>query len=128
MVGADISVPQDTDSVEGLVIAAARPALDAWHRHGLQGEVPFGSRSMPAQVAVSVFSLEFLVHGWDYATAVGHDLRAPDSLTEYVLGLAQQLVKPEQRGAAGFAEPVPVADDASPLQRLIAFTGRDPAR
>lgn len=126
MVGAEVSVPHDTDSVEGLVIAAARPALDAWHKHGLEGEVPFGSHSMPAQVAVAVFSLEFLVHGWDYARAVGHEMRVPESLTEYVLGLAQQIIRPEQRREAGFADPVAVGEEAGGLDRLVAFTGRDP--
>ena len=57
MAGAQITVPDDTDSVESLVIAAARPALDAWHKHGLDGDVALGNNSMPAQVAVAVFSI-----------------------------------------------------------------------
>ncbi|OBK17129.1 TIGR03086 family metal-binding protein [Mycobacterium asiaticum] len=127
MVGADIAVPEDTDSVEGLVIAAARPALDAWHKHGLEGEVPFGDGAIPARAAVAVFSIEFLVHGWDYARAVGSQINPPDSLSEYVLGLAQNIIQPPQRQAAGFDDPVRVADDAPPLDRLLAFTGRNPA-
>ncbi len=126
MVGADFSMRDDTDSVERLVIGAARPALDAWHRHGLEGDVPLSHSSMPAKVAVSVFSIEFLVHGWDYAVAVGHDVKAPDSLAEYVLGLAQNLIKPEERSLAGFDDPVEVREDASGLHRLVAFTGRNP--
>ncbi len=128
MVGAKFHVPQDTNSVEELVVSTARPALDAWHKHGLGGEVAFGAASMPARVAVSVFSVEFLVHAWDYAVAVGHDLKVPDSLSEYVLGLAQNLIKPDQRAAAGFDDPVEVPDDASALDRLVAFTGRNPVR
>lgn len=127
MVGAEFNVSQDTNSVEQLVVSTARPALDAWHKRGLDGEVAFGNASMPARVAVSVFSIEFLVHAWDYAVAVGHDVDAPDSLAEYVLGLARSLITPQQRGAAGFADPVEVPDDADPLTRLIAFTGRNPA-
>ena len=127
VVGATIDVPEDTDSVEELVICAARPALDAWHRHGLDGDVAFGSASMPARVAVSVFSVEFLVHAWDYAVAVGRQVHVPDSLSDYVFGLAQILIKPDQRSAAGFADPVAVSDEADGLARLIAFTGRNPA-
>lgn len=126
MVGAKIDVPEDTDSVEQLVVSAARPALDAWHRHGLDGEVTFGDGSMPARIAVAVFSIEFLVHAWDYARAVGRDVDAPDSLVEYVSGLAQEIIKQPQRGAAGFADPVEVSEDADALTRLIAFTGRNP--
>ncbi len=128
MAGAKFDVPQDTESVEQLVVSTARPALDAWHQHGLDGEVAFGGGSMPARVAVGVFSIEFLVHAWDYARAVGHDVEAPDSLVEYVLGLAQEIIKQPQRSSAGFDDPVEVAEDAGALDRLVAFTGRNPAR
>ena len=36
-VDAELPPRDDTDSVERQIIAAARPALDAWHRHGLNG-------------------------------------------------------------------------------------------
>ena len=59
------------DSVERQVIAAARPALDAWHRRGLDGTVAFGQNEAPARVMAGILSLEFLVHAWDYAMAMG---------------------------------------------------------
>lgn len=129
MVDADfssLSALEDTESVERRIIAAARPALDAWRRHGLEGEVSLGQGAMPANVAVAVFSIEFLVHAWDYAVAVGRQVDAPDSLSEYVLGLAKTLIQPEQRGAAGFDPPLSMSDDAAALDRLVAFTGRNP--
>ncbi|EFD63922.1 conserved hypothetical protein [Mycobacterium tuberculosis EAS054] len=128
MVGAEFSLRADIDSVERLVSGAARSALDAWHRHGLEGDVSLGPGSMSAKVAVSVFSVEFLVHAWDYAVAVGSELKAADSLAEYVLELARKLIKPEERSVAGFNEPVDVPEDGGALERLIAFTGRNPAR
>jgi uncharacterized protein (TIGR03086 family) len=106
------------------VILAARPALDAWHRRGIEGVVDLGGQQMPAAVLVGILSLEFLVHAWDYAAATGHELPAPDSLSEYILGLAEKFVTPEGRARAGFHEPVDVPVDAPPLQRLLAFTGR----
>lgn len=131
MVGADFdgySLSDQTESVERLIVAAARPALDAWRRRGLAGDVALAHSSMPAQVAASVLSIEFLVHAWDYGVAVGREVKAPDSLAEYVLGLAQTLIKPEERTDAGFEDPVDVPDHASGLDRLVAFTGRNPAR
>jgi uncharacterized protein (TIGR03086 family) len=127
MVGAEFSESDQGDSVEGQIIGAARPALDAWHRHGLDGNVPFGGGEMPARGACAILSLEFLVHAWDYAGAVGHDVNAPPSLAEYVLGLAHQVIRPEFRGT-GFDDPIDVPDDAAALDQLIAFTGRNPAR
>ena len=90
--------------------------------------MPFGSGEMPAKGACAIFSLEFLVHAWDYAGAVGHDVEAPESLAGYVLGLAHKVIRPELRSSAGFDDPVGVAADASALDQLIAFTGRNPAR
>lgn len=127
MVGAEVPDPDPSDSVERQVIAAARPALDAWHRHGLEGTVPFGKAEMPAKSACAVFSIELLVHAWDYVKSVGRDVDAPEPLSEYVLGLARDIIKPEFRGGAGFDDPVDVPPDASALDQLVAFTGRDPA-
>ena len=128
MVGAELPERDESDSVERQVVAAARPALDAWHRHGLNGTVPFGKGDMPAKGACAILSLEFLVHAWDYAAAVDHEFNAPEPLAEYVLGLAHQVIRPEQRSRAGFDDPVDVPADAGALERLIAFTGRNPAR
>ncbi len=46
--GAELPERDPTDSVERQVVAAARPALDAWHRRGLDGTVPFGDNEAPA--------------------------------------------------------------------------------
>jgi len=128
MVGAELPERDESDSVERQVVAAARPALDAWHRHGLEGTVPFGKGEMPAKGACAILSLEFLVHAWDYAAAMGHELDAPEPLAEYVLGIAHQVIRPGVRSRVGFDEPVDVLADAGALERLIAFTGRDPAQ
>ncbi|WP_068034173.1 TIGR03086 family metal-binding protein [Mycobacterium kubicae] len=128
MVQAEFPPHEEDDSVERQIIMRARPALDAWHRHGLAGAVQLGDGEMPAKVAVAALSLELLVHAWDYAVALGRDVEVADSLAEYVLGLAQRIIKSEQRSVAGFDDPVDVAADARGLDRLVAFTGRNPAR
>lgn len=122
--GAELPERDPSDSVERQVILAARPALDAWHRRGVDGTVDVGGAEMPAVVLVGILSVEFLVHAWDYAAATGRTVPAPDSLSDYVLALAEKIITPEGRIRAGFDDPVDVPDDASPLQRLLAFTGR----
>lgn len=126
MVGAEIPERDAGDSAERQVVVAARPALDAWHRHGLDGSVPFGRGEMPAKDACAILSVEFLVHAWDYAVAVGHEINAPEPLSEYVLELARRVIRPEVRGGAGFDDPVDVPADAGALEQLVAFTGRNP--
>ena len=125
--GAELPERDPTDSVERQIITAARPALDAWHRRGLDGTVSVGDNEAPARVMVGVLSIEFLVHAWDYAMAMGRELDAPDSLSDYVMGLAQAIITPQGRTTVGFDDPVDVPDDASSLDRLIAYTGRNPS-
>lgn len=125
-VGARLPDRNSDHSVEQQIVAAARPALDAWHRRGLQGTVPFGSQEAPAAYLAGIMSLELLIHAWDYAVAVDRPVDVPESLTEYVLGIAQRTITPEGRIRAGFDDPVDVPDGAPPLDRLVAFTGRAP--
>jgi uncharacterized protein (TIGR03086 family) len=125
--GAELPERDTDDSVERQVISAARPALDAWHRRGMNEPVTLGPNEIPGAFAVSILSIEFLVHGWDYAAATKHPINVAESLADYVLGLAKNVITPEGRATVGFADPVAVADDASALDQLIAFTGRDPA-
>ena len=115
------------DSVERQVILAARPALDAWRHRGLDGTVPFGSNEAPANIMAGILSLEFLVHAWDYAKATGREVTAPDALSDYVMGLAKTIITPQGRSNVGFDDPVDVAADAGALDRLIAYTGRQPS-
>jgi len=125
--GAEVPDRNTDYSVEQQVVGAARPALDAWHHRGLSDTVTLGPNELPATFAVSILTLELLVHGWDYAAATKHPMNVAESLADYVLGLAKKVINPQTRATVGFAEAVVVPDDASALDRLIAFTGRDPA-
>jgi hypothetical protein len=60
--------------------------------------------------------------------ATDSDVDAPDSLAEYVLDRAREIITPEGRSNVGFHQPVDAPADASALDRLIAFTGRNPSR
>ncbi|MDD7812459.1 TIGR03086 family metal-binding protein [Mycobacterium sp. CSUR Q5927] len=122
--GAEVPDRDATETPERQVIAAARPALDAWHGRGLDGTVAIGPNELPATMVAGIMAVEFLVHAWDYATATDRTVQVAEPLAEYVLGLAQSIITPEGRVRAGFDEPVEVAGTAPALQRLIAFTGR----
>jgi uncharacterized protein (TIGR03086 family) len=124
--GAQFPERDRTDSVERQVVLAARPALDAWHRRGLEGTVTAGQNEAPAKVMVGILSLEFLVHAWDYAMATGREVTAPDSLSDYVMSLATTIITPEGRAGVGFDDPVDIRTDARALDRLVAYTGRTP--
>ncbi len=124
--GAQFPERDRSDSVERQVVLAGRPALDAWKRRGLDGTVAFGDNEAPAKVMAGILSLEFLVHAWDYAAAVGREVNAPDSLSDYVMGLARTIITPQGRSNAGFDEPIEMPEDAGSLEKLLAYTGRRP--
>ena len=71
---------------------------------------------------------EYIVHGWDLARATGREYEVPEAAVtpahEFLLGM----VAPEYRGPdSGFFDAeVEVPADASPLDRLLGFAGRDP--
>ncbi|MDS0308085.1 TIGR03086 family metal-binding protein [Mycobacterium tuberculosis] len=110
--------------------AAGRPARQrveqAWRRRGLAGTVELNSNQVPATVPVGILCLEFLVHAWDFAIATGSQVIASEPVSEYVLAVAGKVITPATRNSAGFAAPAAVGSFAPVLDRLIAFTGRQP--
>jgi uncharacterized protein (TIGR03086 family) len=126
MAGAKFLPRDQADSVERQIILAARPALDAWRGRGLDGTVPFRSGEAPANMMAGVLSIEFLIHAWDYAQAIGQKVNPSDELAEFVFGLARKIITPEGRTNVGFDDPVDIADDAPVFDRLLAYTGRRP--
>jgi len=66
-----------------------------------------------------------LVHGWDLAKATGQDATIPDDLARAAFAMIDGQLTDERRGN-GFKPAVSVADDASPQERLLAYTGRQP--
>jgi len=107
------------------VAVTAEAALAAWRRRGLGGSVAVGRSTLPASLAVEIIPLELLVHGWDLARATGSGIDVPPEVAEYVLARARSLVTVDKRGRS-FAAEVPVGPSATVLERLIAFTGRQP--
>ena len=125
--GIEHTVP-DGDSIDQRIQQVTKPTLAGWRRRGLTDDVVFSGRTLPAHLALGILSLELVVHGWDFAVALHRTLRISDAHAAHVLGLARQTLTTQSRASAGFDPPVPVPATASPLDQLIAFTGRDPVR
>jgi uncharacterized protein (TIGR03086 family) len=125
---ADLPPRDADDTVERQLIAAGRPTLDAFHaRHGLDGDVTWRGNETPVRTLAAVLAFGLLVHGWDYAAGTGHPADVSDSLANYVLEIAKKIITPERRANGEFGDPVEVDEHAPAIDRLVAFTGRDPA-
>jgi uncharacterized protein (TIGR03086 family) len=66
-----------------------------------------------------------LVHGWDLARATEQDARMPEGLAEAAYGMIYGRLTDEQRKGM-FKPAIDVPDDASPQDKLLAYTGRQP--
>jgi uncharacterized protein (TIGR03086 family) len=82
----------------------------------------------PAELAIGFHFIDCVVHDWDFAKALDVPANVPADLAEAALPLAAQVPDtPETRGEdRAFVTGVPVAEDASPLDRVVALLGRSP--
>jgi uncharacterized protein (TIGR03086 family) len=90
-----------------------------------EGMTRAGGFDMPGDVAGAVALTEVVIHGWDLARASGQpygiDSATADAVLSYMIATAA-----EGPVEGMFGPAVPVADDASVLDRIIGLSGRDP--
>lgn len=106
------------DKVMSDLLAAAREpgAMDRVLR------VPFGD--VPAPVLLQFVAFDLIMHSWDLATATGQKYSPPDELVAAADAFARQAIAPEWRDGDTFAAEVEPPASATPLERLVAFSGR----
>lgn len=126
-IGQALGAPVADDAAkvpEARIADLAQPVLEAFYRRGLEGTVDMGFAELPATMVAAILNLEILVHAWDFSKALGADLSVSDVLTDYVEVLAQQTISDQVRAGGSFAPAQQVAESATSLERLVAFTGR----
>jgi uncharacterized protein (TIGR03086 family) len=69
---------------------------------------------------------DVLLHGWDLAKATGQDATMPENCAQAAYTVVHGRLTDAQRNGM-FKPEVLVGPGASPQQRLLAYTGRDPA-
>lgn len=109
----------------------------AWSAPGAE-EGTTGAMNMPARTVGSMVLLDLTVHAWDLARATGQEYgtgqasgtaRAAASGVPDVVDTLRAAVAelaPTARAMGVLGEPVPVPEDASDFDHLLAATGRDP--
>ncbi len=109
-------------------LAAFGPALGelaaAMHEPGALDRTisaPFGQ--IPGETFARFVVLDGLVHGWDLATATGQRYEPPDTLVADVMAFAGGALDGMRDGDT-FAAAVEAPAGASPMERLVAYTGR----
>lgn len=107
-------------SLDLLALAEAWREPDAW-----VGLTTAGGIELPAEVVGLVALDELVVHGWDIAVASAQPYSPEPQDVQGATIFVTSFEAP--RDGTLFGPVVDVADDASPFERLLGLTGRDPA-
>ncbi|NDL56420.1 TIGR03086 family metal-binding protein [Phytoactinopolyspora mesophila] len=85
-------------------------------------------RTFTGSQAIAMHTVDSLVHAWDVARSIGHDIHPDPDLIEATLALVEQIPDDETRRQPGahFAPRLAVPSQASAFDRVLALLGRAP--
>jgi uncharacterized protein (TIGR03086 family) len=98
----------------------------ALHSPGAQERTisaPFGD--VPGAMFARYVAFDGIVHGYDLTSATGRPYAPADPLVAEIDDFIRTLLVPEMRDGDTFAAATDAPSDATPIQRLVAFSGRD---
>ena len=125
--GSDPGAYRTGDDPAGEFSAAARGVLTAWRSGDPDGTLQLTGPPLPRSFAYPMMLGEYLVHGWDLARATGQPVPFTDAQAAAALDGLRGMLRPEFRGPGRpFGEEVTVGPDAGPVEKVVAFAGRDP--
>ena len=105
------------------ILAQAWTEPAAW-----DGMTQAGGVSLPGAVAGNIALNEVVIHGWDLARATGQPYQPDDATLNACMRSLTQMYPPEHldRRQGIFGPPVDVPPEAPVLDRVVAFSGRNP--
>ena len=117
----------------GAYSAAATAVLDAFAGTDLLDAAfalpEFGSgATFPGSVAIGFHYVDYVVHGWDVARAMGHPYELPVDVVAAALPLALAVPDGAFRtsDSASFGPAIPSTEPINDLDRILAYLGRSP--
>lgn len=118
-------VAEYSGAAEAVIAAFAEPGV--LERSFALPEI-FAGFEFPAAQAISFHFIDYVVHGWDVARALGQPYELDADLAAAALPVAQAVPGGKSRLAPGaaFAPGLDTAADASPLGQVLALLGRSP--
>ncbi|MFD5796813.1 TIGR03086 family metal-binding protein [Streptomyces diastatochromogenes] len=123
--------PADMREPAGVHRVAATAVLTAFAEPGAaEGEftLPELGRSFPGRLAIGFHFVDYVVHAWDVAAALGVRLELPEHVLDGALAVARRVpVDPARRGPGfAFAPALDVPPGSGPLEEALRLLGRVP--
>ncbi|NNF55615.1 MAG: TIGR03086 family protein [Acidimicrobiales bacterium] len=87
-------------------------------------EMPFGH--VPGEAAVGLIVADQVTHAWDLAKATDQPYSPSDELAQFALNTWHGFAPAEGRTGDAFKPAIEISDDAPLVDRLAAYTGRQP--
>jgi len=110
-----------------LLVSTIDELAEAWaDRPAWQGVVEMGSSAMPAAMIGEMAVAEVALHGWDLASATGQRLVIDDETAVELWRSIEETAELGRRMGA-YGPEVAAAADATPFERALAASGRDPS-
>ncbi len=120
--------PGDPGEAAQAIRAAAARLDQAVRAGGADATVKLVGAALPGRAVLGMALWEYQVHGWDLARGAGCEWRPAEEASELSLAFAKDMLTDDYRGEGrDFAEQVDIQGDAPALERLLGFSGRDPA-
>ncbi len=119
-----VAPPEGADLVAAFPLALAELQLAVRSPGALERTIvaPFGE--VPGETFARFVAMDGLVHGWDIATATGQAYDPPAAVVADVDAFARQAITADLRDGDTFAAATQPPAGASPIEELVAFTGR----
>lgn len=107
--------------------AAGAQAVAAFRSGAADRPLRMTSSELPGSMVLGMMLIEYVGHGWDLAVATGQPVPYAELEAQAALEAARGMLMPAYRGPGKtFGYEVEVSADASTVDRLVAFIGRDP--
>jgi uncharacterized protein (TIGR03086 family) len=109
--------------------AAMGALMESVHTDGAQDNKissPFGE--VTGGFFARYVAVDGITHAWDLAVATGQSFDPPAELVAEIDAFARELLGPDLRDGDTFAAATEPPADATPIERLVAFTGRTVTR
>ena len=86
-------------------------------------ETPVGQMTIGQRLSFPAMDLH--LHAWDLGRTIGVDVEVPEEIAQFVHEAIDPIPDEQVRSEGVFGPEVAAPDDATPTERLMAWTGRE---